>query len=698
MQGRGNSTDALVVSSPSADDGPNGQVALLHRVLDGTVHAIIACSVVSPTAAGDDGDFEFRFANEAAALLVHRPVETLIGQRMRAVFPGSGDNGMFAKYWTAWSTGIPMDEEMFYPDDGLGAWFHIHATPQPDGLIISFSNITRQHGQQQALQEREAVLREAQNLAQVGTWTLDPVTQAVTWSDQMYHITGVNPAEPPPPPAAHDGFFAPESRQAYQTAMREAVRRGTPFNLDLQIVTADGRRIHVHVMGRAEISPTTRTVVRLHGTMQDVSELMETNQRLKKALDDLQATQHSVVQQERLRALGEMASGIAHDFNNQLTIILGMTELLLNSSQRRANSATLESFLKNIHRAGTDAANIVSRLREFYRFREPAESFEPLSLNDLIRECVALTEPRWRGQAQARGSTVAIELDLDELPEFLGNPVELRETLTNLMLNAVDAIGVQGVITIRTRHKGDIVMLQICDTGKGMESDVLERCLDPFFTTKADGTGLGLSMVYGIVGRHRGTMDVQSTVGVGTTFTLNLPMNPMPQPVSAEGKGNAVNGAIDANAPAPAPASPSPAAVGEATPKPVAAPVADASPDGKRVLLVDDDPFVLMLLQEFLEIDGHKVDGMECAADALKKLDQQDYDIIISDHSMPGVSGVQFAAAAAERPVRIPFVLLTGFGQSMCDEERQLPGIDCVLCKPVALDELRAAISQFFAS
>jgi len=241
--------------------------------------------------------------------------------------------------------------------------------------------------------------------------------------------------------------------------------------------------------------------------------------------DKLQATQQQIIQQERLCALGQMASGIVHDFNNALAPILGYTELLFTVPETLDDKEKTMRYLKLMNTIAKDALNIVNRLRSFYRQRDENEIFSPVNLNQLVEQASKLTEPKWKGQAQSNGRTISIRTDLRQVPLILGNPSELRNVLTNLFFNAVDAIHREGTITICTHHDDEHVVLEISDTGCGMTDEVLQRCLVPFFTTKEEsGTGLGLSIVHGIIGRHEGTIEIESEPDKGTTVIIRLPI------------------------------------------------------------------------------------------------------------------------------------------------------------------------------
>ena len=253
--------------------------------------------------------------------------------------------------------------------------------------------------------------------------------------------------------------------------------------------------------------------------------LQESNRQLAEALAKLKETQQLVIQRERLGALGSMASGIAHDFNNALAPIVGFSELLLLKPGALSDQQKVREYLEMIHSAAKESARVVGRLREFYRYREPAEMIVPVSLDDLIQQVILITQPSWRNQAMARGADIKILTEMQNVPTVQGNESELREMLINLIFNAVDAIDKRGTITFRTFVRDKSVILQVADTGAGMSQEVLAHCLEPFFSTKNEhGTGLGLGIVYGTVRRHNGNIGIESVEGKGTTVTISLPV------------------------------------------------------------------------------------------------------------------------------------------------------------------------------
>jgi signal transduction histidine kinase/ActR/RegA family two-component response regulator len=384
----------------------------------------------------------------------------------------------------------------------------------------------------------------------------------------------------------------------------------------------------------------------------------ELHGRLQAAYDQLQRSQDQIVQHERLRALGQMASGIAHDFNNALAPVLGFTELLLARPNDLRNEQKVHDHLELIHAAAQDAASIVGRLREFYRSREQQEVLVPVDLNQIVKQSVMLTQPRWRDQMQGDGRQVTVETDLDEVPLVAGNEAELREVLTNLIFNAVDAMPEGGKVTLSTHPEEEHVCLQIADTGMGMSEEVRRQCFEPFFTTKGErGTGLGLGMVYGIVQRHGGTIDLKSKLGKGTTFSIRLPLRAAPIQETEE-----------------------PPATVVVTPL--------------RILIADDDARIRQFITESLLLDGHTVEPAADGRAALELLGKQDFQLLITDRGMPGLSGDQLAERSKQLYPHVPVILLTGFGDVMSALGEQPANVDAVVSKPVQLTDLWGAIAR----
>jgi len=386
--------------------------------------------------------------------------------------------------------------------------------------------------------------------------------------------------------------------------------------------------------------------------------LLESNRQLADALEKLRETQEHVIQRERLHALGRMASGIAHDFNNALAPILGFSELLLRRPEALANMERARGYVEMIHTAAEDSAKIVARLREFYRYREENDLFTPVLLNDLIQQVISLTQPRWKDQAQANGVQVTMKTELQNIPTISGNETELREMLFNVVFNAIDAIAERGTVTFRTSMREDCAVLEVADTGTGMTEEVRLRCLEPFFSTKDEhGTGLGLGIVYGIVRRHDGKIEIDSAPGKGTRVTISLPLY----------KEECI------------PVQPAPAVMME---RPL------------HILVVEDEPLVREVIEVYLHEDHHLIETANNGREGLEKYRAGTFDLVLTDRAMPEMNGDVLAAEIKKINARQPVILLTGFGDLMSGAGDKPEGVDLVVGKPFTLNSLREAISK----
>jgi signal transduction histidine kinase/DNA-binding response OmpR family regulator len=388
---------------------------------------------------------------------------------------------------------------------------------------------------------------------------------------------------------------------------------------------------------------------------------------LQRAYDELRQTQDVAIEQERLRAIGQMASGIAHDINNAISPVAIYTQSLL--ERDLSLKPEVRDYLEIVGRVVKDVSATVARMRDFYRPGDMETELQPLDLNALIPQVVELTRARWSDMPQQRGVVVKVRTDLDaDLPTVMGDASELREAITNLVFNAVDAMPDGGTIMIRTealsppRGGRAHARLEVSDTGPGMDEDTRQRCLDPFFTTKGErGTGLGLAMVSRAAQRHKAELEIDSAPGKGTRISLDFAPATHPVPVREAKR-----------------------------PPAVARPL--------RLLVVDDDSAVLMSTRVVLEINDHKViaaDGGQAGIDALQaaKVAGERFDMVITDLGMPHVDGNQVARAAKELFPDTPVMLLTGWGRRMNGGDEAPTHVDFVLPKPLDLEELRAVFA-----
>lgn len=379
---------------------------------------------------------------------------------------------------------------------------------------------------------------------------------------------------------------------------------------------------------------------------------------LEQALEQLRATQNQVVKQERLSALGTMAGGVAHDFNNTLTMMIGYGEMLLPWFEKAAPDTKEQTYLKHIVSAAQDATHVVKRLRDFYRPADAADVRVAVDLNQLCEQAIGFTAPKWKGASRAASASIEVVHDFGKVPFVLGSAPELREVLTNLIFNAVDAMPDGGEIFVRTRLLPDHVRVDVADNGIGMTPEEKVRCLEPFFTTKGEnGTGLGLAVTYGIVQRHGGSIEIESEKGRGTTFSLLFPV--------------AGSEASDTAAKSEQPAMCS-----------------------LSVLVVDDQEIICELISEHLIADGHQPVTTSEVENAIQILREGDFDLVITDQSMPVMNGIQLGQMVKQMHPTTPVILLTGFGDELKVNGQMPDGIDMIVSKPVSSAELRRAILE----
>jgi len=375
---------------------------------------------------------------------------------------------------------------------------------------------------------------------------------------------------------------------------------------------------------------------------------------IKLAYDELRATQAQLVQSAKLNALGEMAGGVAHDFNNILAAILGRTQLLLQS----VDDPGIRRQLGVVEQAALDGAQTVRRVQEFTRVRQD-ERFETLDLNRVLYGVVELTRPAWEAGAKRRGVVVNLHLDLKASDTIAGAASELREVFTNMVLNAVDAMPSGGELWITSADEPGHVKVQVRDSGVGMDHDTRARVFDPFFTTKeVKGTGLGLSVAYGIVKRHGGRIDVHSTPGEGTEFTLTFPTGVVPVALGPSADG--------------------------------------PTPTALRALVADDEESVLTVLAEMLRGMGHQVTQALGGPAAVDLLRSATFDVVFTDLGMPEVNGWDLAAVVKSRRPECAVVLVSGWGFQLEEDAALARGVDRVMAKPFSFPDVEGSLRALF--
>ena len=555
---------------------------------------------------------------------------------------------------------IWQDENAVLASDGTERVMLWNVTSLPghggvaSGLMIVGQAVTDQARAEEAQRHNEERLRAILDTAAEGIITIDENGEIASFNRSAHRIFGYPPEEalgknismlmPEPHFSQHHGYLA------NYLEMGEA--RIIGIGREVEGLRKNGEIFPMH-LSVSEVSLGDRKM--FAGIVHDITDqkeaqesLRETNRRLAETLEELKRTQEQIIQTERLRALGEMASGVAHDINNSLSAITMFSSLGL---RQDGLEAKVRTCFENVNKAAHDATNTVTRMREFYRPRNPHEEFEPVDINRAVTDAISLTQAKWRNEAQARGVDIEIHTELGAAQQVMGNVSDLREVITNFIFNAVDAMPQGGQISIRTQDDGSEVLIRVADTGTGMDEATSQRIFEPFFTTKGPrGTGLGLSVCWGIMQRHSGKLSVESEVGGGTVFEVRI---------AAATRGEQ----------------------GEELP---AAPL-----PGVRILAVDDEPLLRDGLQQLLSDMGHTVVVASSGEEALATLSRHRFDAVITDLGMPSLSGLKVAQEIKRRSPRTPVILFTGWGRS---EPTELNDVDFVVNKPATPEALDNAL------
>jgi signal transduction histidine kinase len=381
-------------------------------------------------------------------------------------------------------------------------------------------------------------------------------------------------------------------------------------------------------------------------------------EELQRAYETLKTTQAELLFSERVKAIGEIAAGVAHDYNNTLGAILARVQLALHRLERPdADFSLAVGDLRIAEKAATQSASTIKRIQDFAR-RRSGTIQALLSLNDVVNNAVEMTRPKWKDECESAGRRISVEADLGIVPEIRGDMSDLTQALSNLLLNAVDAMPHGGTVRVRTFSDEGHTVVEVADDGEGIPEALQERIFHPFFTTKSDGHGLGLSIVENIVARHGGDIGLSSASGAGATFRLRFPVEAVANERTA----------------------PPPSALREVHRR------------SARILLVDDLDEVRGSCREMLTAGGHVVTEAALGRDAIAMMHPGRFDLIVTDLGMPDVSGFDVAKEAKRATPDVPVILLSGWAVDQDEARVKESGIDRVLPKPCGMNDLLNAV------
>lgn len=451
------------------------------------------------------------------------------------------------------------------------------------------------------------------------------------------------------------GVVSDECRERAREMLHGTIDKNDSDFHELSFVKKDGCTTTAEANGTI-ISYQERDVIQL--IIKDITEKKEMEAKL--------------LRSEKLRALGELAGGVAHDFNNVLAAIMGRAQLLRMNSEtlieKQGQEKSIESLRKGldiIEKAARDGAETVRRIQEFSRKRSPDKYLMSVDVNEVIEQALEITKVRWENEAKAKGITIDVQKMLSSLPFVAGSTSELREVLTNLINNAIDAMPKGGKLAIKTFGQDGHVAVKVEDTGMGIPEAIRNSIFDPFFTTKGpQSDGLGLSVSYGIINRHGGSIKVDSVKDQGMSVAIILP-----ELKQAKVKGGQWKKAKRIS----------------------------KKQKKSKILVIEDEKGVRLLLEDILSDVGHEVETAPNGSQGLTMFKEDSFDLVFTDLGMPGMSGWQVAKEIKKISKKTPVALITGWEVQLNDSELKKSGVDLVINKPFRVEQVLRLVQDGMA-
>jgi len=451
------------------------------------------------------------------------------------------------------------------------------------------------------------------------------------------------------------GMLSSDCQKKTEQIFKKIIEKNNSEFHELSFVKKD-KIIAIGETSGTVINYQERNIIQL--TIRDITEKKEMEEKF--------------LRSEKLKALGELAGGVAHDFNNVLAAILGRAQLLrmnskvMTGKQKSEKSKhELEKGLDIIEKAARDGAETVRRIQEFSRKRDDDKYFASVDINEVIVNALDFTRVRWRDEADSKGIKINVQKKVSSLPLVAGSASELREVFANLIRNAIDAMPQGGIITVKTFRQDGHIAIQVEDTGIGIPKVIRDKIFDPFFTTKGpQSTGLGMSVSYGIINRHRGTISVDSVEGQGTTFTIKLPK--LEKKSEKRGEKEKLKLVLKKQKKA-------------------------------RILIIEDEKGVRLLLEDILTDVGHEVETASYGSQGIEIFKKNSFDLVFTDLGMPGMSGWQVAKEIKKINKKIPVALITGWEVQLNDSELKKQGVDLVVNKPFRVEQVLRLVQEGMA-
>jgi PAS domain S-box-containing protein len=616
-----------------------------------------------------DGRGAILEANLTGATLLGATRDALVGQPLSGFISGDDADVFYLHHRQLMSTGTPHACELRMSRKDatpFTVWLEATAVALEDGppaCRVVISDISARKDAEERLRRKRTLLQAAGTMARLGGWAIKLPRKELTWTDEARALLDLDAGKAP---TLHEALllYPPASRKIFSNALDACARDGAPFDCELEVFTAKRRRIHVRAIGQA-VRDEHGEITGIDGALQDITERKNAEQ----ARTSLEA---QLRESQKMEAIGTLASGIAHDFNSILATILGNIDLARQDAG--SNWQALVS-LDEIQKAGFRARDLVQQILTFSR-RQPT-SHRVISLAAVVEETVQLLRATLPGGVRIECRCAA------DTPSVLADPTQVQQVVLNLGTNAAHAMaGQPGSIDVLVDNvtqdeasaqsnlslrPGRYARVVVSDTGHGMDSATLRRIFEPFFTTKppGKGTGLGLSVAHGIMQAHEGAIVAHSQPGKGSRFELYFPR--------AQGVADTL-----------------------AIPE-VAAWAGEGH--GQHILYIDDDEAHLFLIRRTLERWGYRVSAYLEQGEALDALraGAEQFDLVITDFKMPGISGTEVAQAIRRIRRDLPVVMVSGYINEELRAQAAASGVRELIFKAQEMEELRDVVQRLLA-
>jgi two-component system cell cycle sensor histidine kinase/response regulator CckA len=605
-------------------------------------------------------------ANLTGSTLLGVARTAVVGQSLSRFVVRDDVDAYYLHHKQLFRTGAPMAFELrLLRKDGIPftAWIEATVATDADGVRTCrkvMSDITEHKANQEKLRHSLSLLQSAGKMAQVGGWAIRLPHNELLWSNEICEILDF-PKGTVPPLSEALALYPPGSREIIAGALESCARDGTPFDCELEILTARRRRLDVRAIGEA-VRDASGNIAGIEGAFQDIT-------ARKKAEQAHASLEAQLRESQKMEAIGTLAGGIAHDFNNILGTILGNADL---ARQDAASNWQAMVSLQEIQKAGSRARDLVQQILSFSR-RQPT-SRRVMSLSVIVEESARLLRAALPGGVRIEYRSTA------DTPSIVADPTQVQQVLLNLGTNAAQAMeGRPGTIDIRVEgatfddasartdlnlRPGSYARVVVSDTGHGMDAATLRRIFEPFFTTKppGKGTGLGLSVAHGIMQSHNGVIIARSEPGEGSSVELYFP------------------GAPEVAAALATTEDPDPVAEGR----------------GQHILYLDDDESQVFLITRMLERWGYRVSPYLAQREALDALVSRgrSFDLVLTDFNMPGLSGLEVARLIRDARPEIPVVVVSGYITDALRAQAASAGVRELISKPHEVEDLRDALQR----